>query len=184
MKLVVGLGNPGMEYVNTRHNVGFMFLDSFFSDFKLNKKFNAMEKIVNINNCKVIVIKPLSFMNLSGGVVKKYVNYYNISPSDIYVIQDDLDMSVGHFKVCFNHNAGGHNGISNIISEIGSKEFVRIKFGIGKDSSVDIVNYVLGTFKSEELGVINSLFCKFSDIFNDITLLSIDGVMNKYNSIR
>ena len=104
MRLVVGLGNPGLEYNKTRHNVGFMFLDYMGYLFKLNKKFNALEYETIINNERVMFIKPLSFMNLSGEVVIKYVNYYKINISDILVIQDDLDMEVGKYKLMYNQS--------------------------------------------------------------------------------
>ena len=114
MKLVVGLGNPGKEYVNTRHNVGFMFLDSLYSDFKLNKKFNALECLIG----DTIIIKPLSYMNLSGNVVYKYVNFYKIELDDILIIHDDMDIICGDYKVSYNHGDGGHNGIKDIINII------------------------------------------------------------------
>src|SRR5574344_1295157 len=116
MKLVVGLGNPGKEYVNTRHNVGFMFLDSLYNDFKLNKKFNALECLIG----DTIIIKPLSYMNLSGDVVYKYVNFYKIELDDILIIHDDMDIICGDYKVSYNHGDGGHNGIKDIILKLNS----------------------------------------------------------------
>ena len=112
MKLVVGLGNPGREYENTRHNVGYMFLDYVTDnhEFLLNKKFNALEYETIINDERVLFIKPLTFMNSSGDAVIKYVNYYKIPINDVLVIQDDLDMDLGKYKLLFNHGDGGHNG--------------------------------------------------------------------------
>ncbi len=183
MKLIVGLGNPGREYVNTRHNIGFMYLDYLFGDvFKENKKFSAMEYITNINNEKVIIIKPLTYMNLSGESVIKYVNYYGINVNDILVIQDDLDLEVGKYKLLFKHGAGGHNGIKNIILNINSNEFLRLKVGISKVKDIDTKDYVLGKFSAEELSVINMVFVKLNDFINDYFCMNRDILIGKYNS--
>lgn len=182
MKLVVGLGNPGDKYDGTRHNIGFMLLDKYINGFTLNKKFNAYEKVINYGDEKVLFIKPLSFMNLSGEVVKRYIDYYKINISDLYVIQDDLDMDIGRIKVCYNHNSGGHNGIKNIIECIGSKAFVRIKIGIGRSSN-DIIDYVLTKFSKDDYDTLNNSFEKLNNIFDDIVNMSVDRLMNKYNSL-
>ena len=133
MKLVVGLGNPDNKYDNTRHNVGFMLLDYIFNgvNFVFNKKLNAMEYITNINNEKVVVIKPTTYMNLSGDAVIKYLNFYKLDVSDVMVIQDDLDMELGTSKLLFNRGDGGHNGIKDIILKLGKRDFLRVKIGIG-----------------------------------------------------
>ena len=182
MKLVVGLGNPGLEYNNTRHNVGFMFLDYNGYDFKLNKKFNALECETTINDEKVMFIKPLSFMNLSGEVVVKYVKYFKIKLSDILVIQDDLDMEVGKYKLMYNHGDGGHNGIKNIILSLGSREFLRLKIGISKKKEIDTKDYVLGKFSPKELKNINLVFDKLNSFIIDYINLNRDLLMGKYNS--
>ena len=117
MKLIVGLGNPGREYVNTRHNIGYDLLDyiSLKKGYQINKnKFNSLYCETMINNEKIIIIKPETFMNLSGEAVSKFVSYYHIAPSDILVIQDDLDMHLGRVKIVANSSSGGHNGIKNI----------------------------------------------------------------------
>lgn len=183
MKLVVGLGNPGDKYINTRHNIGFMLLDRYINDFSFNKRFNAMEKLVNYGSDKVLFIKPLSFMNLSGEVVKKYIDYYKIGINDIYVIQDDLDMDIGKIKICYNHNSGGHNGIKNIIECVESKSFVRVKIGIGRNTNSDTIDYVLNKFDSNDYNILNDSFEKLNNIFLDIVNLSVDRLMNKYNSL-
>lgn len=182
MKLVVGLGNPGLEYKNTRHNVGFMFLDYNDYDFKLNKKFNALEYETVINNEKVMFIKPLSFMNLSGEVVIKYVNYYKIKMEDILIIQDDLDMNVGTYKLMYNHGDGGHNGIKNIILNLGSREFLRLKIGISKNKEIDTKDYVLGKFSPKELRIIKEVIETLNNFIGDYVSLNRDILMGKYNS--
>ena len=184
MKLVVGLGNPTKEYENTRHNIGFMFLDYLFDNnsFKINKKFNALEFEKIINGERIIFIKPLSYMNLSGEVVIKYINYYKIAVNDVLIIQDDLDMSVGKYKLLFNHGDGGHNGIKNIILNLNSKEFLRLKIGISKNNDINTKDYVLGKFNKEEIAIINETFNELRDFINDYISLNKDLLMGKYNT--
>lgn len=184
MKLVVGLGNPDKQYENTRHNVGFMLLDYIFdsSNFIVNKKMNAMEYIDNINGEKVIVIKPMTYMNLSGDAVSKYINFYKIDINDILVIQDDLDMPIGRVKLISNHGDGGHNGIKDIVLKIGSKGFLRLKIGIGKSDLVDTKDYVLGKFKNEDKDKLTGVFLRLRDIINDYTSINRDSLIQKYNT--
>lgn len=184
MKLIVGLGNPDKEYDNTRHNVGFMLLDYVFnsSSFSLNKKMNAREYITNISGEKVVVIKPVTYMNLSGDAVVKYMNFYKLDPCDLVVVQDDLDMSLGRVKLICNHGDGGHNGIKDIVSKIGSKEFLRIKIGIGKSSLINTKDYVLGKFNSSDKKILDSVFNRLRDIFDDYISMNNDRFIQKYNT--
>ena len=183
MKLVVGLGNPGKEYENTRHNVGYMFLDYITNnkEFKLNKKFKASECEMDINNEKIIFIKPLTFMNLSGESVIKYINFYKLDFEDVLIIQDDLDMPIGKIKLLFNRGDGGHNGIKNIILNLGSREFLRLKIGISK-SDIDTRDYVLGKFSSAENTILNDTFNKLSTFLHDYVTMNKDILMGRYNS--
>lgn len=183
MKLIIGLGNPGDEYINTRHNIGFMFLDKLFKDnFSLNKKMNSFDGTCLLDNEKIIYVKPLSFMNLSGDVVFRYVNYYNIKFEDVLVIQDDLDMPVGNYKILYNRGDGGHNGIKDIINKLGSKCFYRLKVGISKNNDVSTKDYVLGKFSKSELVLINNCFDKLGNIINDFVNLSSCEFVQKYNT--
>ena len=184
MKLVVGLGNPLKQYDNTRHNVGFMLVDYIFGEgtFTLNKKMNAMEYITNINGEKVVVIKPTTYMNLSGDAVIKYVNFYKIDISDIVVIQDDLDMPLGRVKLIFNHGDGGHNGIKDIILKLSSRNFLRIKIGIGKSNLMDTKDYVLGKFSNDDKEILNGAFLKLRDVINDCVSMNRDAFIQKYNT--
>ena len=173
MKLIVGLGNPDNKYDNTRHNVGFMLLDYIFSknDFVVNKKMNAMEYIININGEKIVVIKPTTYMN-----------FYKIDVSDVMVIQDDLDMSLGNIKLLCNRGDGGHNGIKDIVLKVGSKNFLRVKIGIGKSDKVDTRDYVLGKFRNEDREILDKVFFRLRDIVNDYTSMNMDSLMQKYNT--
>lgn len=184
MKLVVGLGNPDKQYDNTRHNVGFMLLDFIFnsSNFTLNKKMNAMEYITSISGEKVVVIKPMTYMNLSGDAVIKYMNFYKLEPCDLVVVQDDLDMPLGRIKLISNHGDGGHNGIKDIVSKIGSKGFLRIKIGIGKSDLMDTKDYVLGKFKTSDKEVLDVIFNRLRNVFDDYISINNDRFIQKYNS--
>lgn len=184
MKLIVGLGNPGREYENTRHNVGFQLLDLIACKKKLEfskEKFNAKYCEFNIDGEKVILIKPLSYMNLSGGVVAKFISFYKIEMKDILVIQDDLDMSVGRVKIVYNSSSGGHNGIKDIERCLGSKEYTRVKIGIANDKNIDTKDYVLGIFNQEESLILKKNYELLSNVVDDFCLLRLDRLMSKYN---
>ena len=186
MKLIIGLGNPGNEYKNTRHNIGFELLDFIANrnglQFKNDKKFNAMSVDMIVNGEKVLLIKPLSYMNLSGTVVFKYVKFYDISVNDILVIQDDLDMEVGRSKLLFKHGDGGHNGIKNIILNIGSNEFLRFKIGIGKNSSIDTKDYVWGKFSTNEIKILENKCTDLNNFINGYIIMNRDVLIAKYNT--
>lgn len=184
MKLIVGLGNPGENYNWTRHNVGFELLDflAFSKGLKFDKKkFNALYVEVFLNGEKVILIKPLSFMNLSGSVVRDYVNFYKISLNDILVIQDDLDMNFGRIKIVFNSSSGGHNGIKDIEQSLGSRSYARLKVGISNDKLIDTKDYVLGKFSRSERENLLEIFQYLSGVIDDFCSLSLDKLMSKYN---
>lgn len=166
MKLIVGLGNPGREYKNTRHNVGFMALDTYLGKVNWKIKMEANFYSTQINDEQVIFIKPLTYMNLSGIAVKKVVDFYNIDVKDILVIQDDLDIDFGNFKVKKNSSSGGHNGIKSIIAELNSEEFGRIKIGIGKSKLIPTDKYVLTKFSKDEIDLLNAKFNDISKIIN------------------
>lgn len=184
MKLIVGLGNPGIEYNNTRHNVGFMALDklSQYLNIEINKnKFDGLygEKI--INNEKVIFLKPQKYMNLSGEVVRKYVDFFKIEIEDILIINDDLDLPVGKLKIKYKGSCGGHNGLRNIEQHLNTSEYKRIKIGISNNKLLDTKDYVLGKFNTEDLNLINETLDKIPQIFDDYIKYSFDKLMSKYN---
>ncbi len=181
MKLVVGLGNPGKEYAKTRHNVGYMFLDKYYSGFTLNKRFKAMELNTKIMNDNVILIKPITYMNSSGDSLILYKNFYKLDDSDILIIHDDMDISLGDFKLSFNHGAGGHNGIKSIIRSLSSKEFYRLRLGISRNDE-EMKEYVLDKFGKEEFKVLEDTLSKLEDLISDFVSLDKDRFMLKYNT--
>ena len=182
MKLIVGLGNPDKEYDKTRHNVGFMVIDNYLGSVNWSNKFNALycEKV--INGEKIIFVKPLTYMNNSGNAVGECVRYFNIDNKDILVIQDDLDLNVGDYKLKMHSSSGGHNGIKSIIASLGNQDFPRLKVGIGSVKKDEVIDYVLGKFSKSELEVLNELFNTFDKIINSFINEGIDKTMNVYNT--
>lgn len=168
MKIIIGLGNPGREYEKTRHNIGFMTLDYLkqawnFSSFTINKKFDAEISEGTFASEKVILLKPQTFMNLSGIAVRKIVDFYKLTPSDIFVIQDELDLPLGKYKIATDSSAAGHNGIKNIIEHLGTQTFTRLRIGIAtptQDASClrNAHDFVLDAFTDEEQKILQEQF--------------------------
>ena len=184
MKLIVGLGNPGKEYENTRHNMGFMSIDKFAHNHnvKIDKaKFGGLYTDLTIKGEKVILLKPQEYINLSGEVIKKYVDFYKIDVNDILIISDDLDQDIGSLKIKYKGSSGGHNGLKNIEAHLHTQEYKRIKIGISNDKSVNTKDYVLGKISKENKKVLEEVTNKVVDILNDYFTLSFDNLMNKYN---
>lgn len=184
MKLIVGLGNPGREYENTRHNIGFMCLDVVANHFNtiFNKsKFSGEYAEFNYNNEKIILLKPGKYMNLSGEVIRDYVNFFKIDIVDILIIYDDLDTQVGTYRLRYKGSSGGHNGLKNIELHLNTKEYKRLKIGISNNKLLDTKDYVLGKFSSEEKELINQVINKVPLIIEDYLNISFENLMNKYN---
>ena len=182
MKIVFGLGNVGREYDNTRHNMGFMFLDYLYPNISYKKKFDGMYAEVVIDNEKILLVKPCKYMNLSGEVVSSYIDYYKVGLDDILVIHDDLDMNLGTFKLTYNHSSGGHNGMKSIIQMIGTEEFPRIRIGIGRPAhSGDEINHVIGAIPEDEIPLLDKGIEKAKDAVIEILKNGVDIAMNKFN---
>lgn len=184
MKLVFGLGNPGKKYENTRHNIGYMLVDLIAKNrnvFFKSSKFNADIAEYIYNNEKIILVKPLLFMNLSGVVVKKMMDFYKVGLDDILVIHDDLDMNFGRVKFVNNSSDGGHNGIKDIVKNIGSKDYLRLKIGISKNNDIDTKDYVLGRFNKEERYKLNIILNNLVDVVDDFCDVDIESLKSKYN---
>lgn len=184
MKLIVGLGNPGKEYENTRHNIGFDIIDKYLrkENIEIKKnKFNGLYAESNINSEKVIFLKPQKYMNLSGEVVRKYIDFFKIKPENILVIHDDLDQALGKIKLKQNSSSGGHNGIKNIELNLGTKNYKRLKIGISNNKSIDTKDYVLGKINKEERKILDESIDKCINIIDDYFNMSFMDLMNKYN---
>lgn len=184
MKLIVGLGNPGREYEYTRHNVGFLILDNYVNTKKLGtfkSKYNGLYLKTKIHNEDVILLKPQSYMNLSGEVVKKFVDFYKINADDILVISDDLDLKFGNFKLKLNGSSGGHNGLKNIELHLSTQNYKKFKIGISNKKDVDTKNYVLGNFSKEEKDILEEFKTKSVEIIDNYFYMEFSKLMNKYN---
>ena len=154
MKLIVGLGNPGRDYEKTRHNTGFMALDLIAKELNISvtsEKFKGLYGKGNVKGESVILLKPQTYMNLSGESVRAVMDFFKIDKKDLLVIYDDLDLPVGKIRLRAKGSAGGQNGVKNIIQHLGNQEFNRIRVGIGKDSRIPTVDYVLGKTRKEDL---------------------------------
>ena len=181
MKLVIGLGNPGKEYKETRHNIGFMVIDNYLGkNIKYKKKFNALyvEKI--INNEKILFIKPETYMNNSGDSIKQFVDYYHVPIENILIIHDDIDIKLGSLRIKKNSSSGGHNGIKSIINSLNTDEFLRLKIGISAEHS-NTVEFVLNKFSKEQKEELVSVIGQTKEIIDDSFILSFDELCNKYN---
>ena len=154
MKMIVGLGNPGKQYEMTRHNVGFLCLDSIESKyrltFKFDSSFNAMVATSLVGGEKCVFVKPQTYMNLSGEAIIKVAKYYKVAVEDILVIYDDMDLPLGSLRLREKGSAGGHNGIKSIIAHLNTQEFKRIRVGISSHANIDAKDYVLGRFSKDE----------------------------------
>ena len=184
MKVVIGLGNPGKKYEKTRHNIGFIAIDTFRKKMNISderEKFQALVCEKNIDGEKVIFLKPQTFMNLSGNSVIEIVNFYKLDPKkDIIVIYDDMDLSFGDIRIREKGSSGGHNGIKSIISHIG-EEFIRIKCGIGAKEK-DAVEHVLGEFNQTEQKDLEEILEKiYNCVIEMLSVQNLDRIMQKYN---
>ena len=184
MKLIVGLGNIGREYENTRHNIGFMVVDELAR--RLGVSFGKEDRSAYMAEYrapeKIIIIKPTTYMNLSGVAVGAYANFYHIDPDDIAVIQDDMDMPVGQLRIRKKGSAGGHNGIKNIIAHLGTQEFPRIKVGVGdKPPRMDLADYVLSRFSKEDREKMEQAFKDAAEAVEVMIAEGPDAAMNQFN---
>ena len=186
MYLIVGLGNPGKEYENTRHNIGFDVIETLAAQEKidiLEKKHKGLVGKGYIDGEKVILAKPLTYMNLSGECVKEILDYYKIdAKTNLIVISDDISLPVGQIRVRKKGSAGGHNGLKNIIQHLGHDCFVRIKVGVGeKPAGWDLADYVLGRFSGPEQERMDEAAKAAADAVRCIILEGADAAMNRYN---
>lgn len=184
IKLVVGLGNPGKEYKYTRHNMGFMVLDEIakrLEVYKWKQRDGALYFDTHLDMSRVIFIKPQNYINLSGDVMIKFVKYLNIKTEDILVISDDLDLPLGSIKIKEKGSSGGHNGLKNIESQLGTNEYKRIKIGISNNKQMDTKDYVLEKLSIKERNHLKPTIEKAADAVLDYFHTPFQELMSKYN---
>lgn len=186
MRMIVGLGNPGKEYANTRHNIGFRCVNKLakIHGISLSQRgSHAQFGVGEVEGNKVVLAKPRTYMNLSGRSVKLLMRRFQASPSDIFVVHDDLDLPLGKVRVYSGGGSGGHKGVESVITEVGSRDFHRIRVGIGHppENDHDAVAYVLSDFLSEEKVVVEDIITRVAEVILCILREGIVAAMNKYN---
>ena len=185
MYIIVGLGNPEEEYSKTRHNMGFNTINKIAKKYNIevNKtKYQGLYESAIIEGQKVILVKPQTYMNLSGNRIQEFIKFYKIEKENVIVIYDDMDIEPGLIKIRKQGGAGGHNGMKSIIQMLGTEEFPRIRIGIGRPKhNGDEINYVIGSIPEEEIPELEKGTEKAKDAILEILKNGIDSAMNKFN---
>ena len=186
MYIIVGLGNPGKQYTHTRHNVGFDTIDILADKYRINindKKHKALYGKGTIENQKVILVKPQTFMNLSGESVRAFIDYYKVDEQEeLIIIYDDISLEPGQLRLRVKGSAGGHNGIKSIIRHLGGQVFKRVKVGIGeKPKCYDLADYVLSRFSKAERELVDDSLERAADAVVKMITGNMEAAMNEYN---
>ena len=187
MFIIAGLGNPGREYENTRHNIGFHVIDDIAKKYQitmLERKHKAIIGKGYIDGQKVVLVKPLTYMNLSGESIREVTDYYKVDvTTQLVVFSDDISLDVGQLRIRKKGSAGGHNGLKNIILHLGSENFIRIRMGVSdKPQGYDLKDYVLGHFTDKEKKLLEETSGKAAEAIRMILQGDVDGAMNRYNT--
>lgn len=185
MKIMVGLGNPGAEYAHTKHNVGFMLVDALAERIGIDtwqEKFNSLIAVGRIDAQKVLLVKPLTYMNESGRAVGPLLDWYKLAPEDLIVAHDDMDIAAGTIRLRRKGSAGGHNGIKSLLAHIGSEDFSRVRIGIGRPlPGWTVVRHVLAPFPADDATKIQAAISYLLPAVECIVTDGIDMAMNRYN---
>ncbi|WP_040537330.1 aminoacyl-tRNA hydrolase [Lactobacillus pasteurii] len=185
MKIIAGLGNPGAKYDRTKHNTGFMALETYLKKNSLTldkNKFEGLWTKFRVNGEDVVLLEPQTFMNESGRSISQVANFFKVDPEDILVIHDDMDMPIGKIRIRANGKSGGHNGIKSIIRDLGTEKFNRLKIGIRHPEKVSVVSWVLTPFNKEQQELMDQAFEASVNIIDDfIAGRDSQYLMNKYN---
>ena len=185
MYLIVGLGNPEADYAGTRHNMGFDTINEIANEYKIDvqkKKFKSLYAAGTIENEKVILLKPQTFMNLSGEAIRECIDYYHIDIDNLIIIYDDMDTDIGKIRIRKSGGPGGHNGMKSILNHISENTFPRIRVGIGKpENKDDMIQYVIGFVPKDEKEELKKGVLKAKDAVIEILKTNIDIAMNKFN---
>jgi peptidyl-tRNA hydrolase, PTH1 family len=190
MKLIVGLGNPGSDYKDNRHNLGYACIGFFAKQhgIVLNKKQGqARVGTVVIGDIQIVLARPQTYMNLSGEAVEYLVNRYGIDSNDLIVVHDDLDLPLGKLRIRLDGGSGGHNGVESIINSLGNPDFIRVRMGIGRPevespyARGEVVDYVLGNLTDDENQSLIKAFSRVNEALEVLILKGLEAAMNKYN---
>ena len=185
MFIIVGLGNPTRQYEGTKHNVGFDTIDYLIDEYQIPSSGAGHKALFGkgmIAGQKVIVAKPMTYMNLSGECIRQVMDYYKVDPSEFIVIYDDISLVPGGIRIRKKGSAGGHNGIKNIIAHLGTQEFPRVRIGVGeKPARMDLADYVLGHFPKEEAETMTTAFKDGAAAVVDMMTEGVEAAMNHFN---
>ncbi|MBQ4440088.1 MAG: aminoacyl-tRNA hydrolase [Kiritimatiellae bacterium] len=185
MKIVAGLGNPGAKYANTPHSVGFEVVDAIAArcgaSWEEKRSFNCLMAKCDFGGVHVVLLKPQTFMNLSGDAVAPAVKYTNSSAADLLVVQDDIDLPLGRVRFRKGGSCGGHNGVRNIIERLGTQDFARLKLGVGKERG-NVIGHVLGKFDGESRKLMDTIVSDAASMVEVFLSEGVDSAMNKFNS--
>ncbi len=185
MFIVVGLGNPGPLYCDTRHNIGFMVVEELAADLGIElvkKEASYVWGGGRLNDTDVVIAEPMTFMNRSGLAVKELLERFGLRPSSLIVVYDDCDLPAGRIRIRKRGGSGGHRGVSSIIEELGTEEFTRLRMGIGRPEEGALRDYVLAPFKEEELEGVKRAIKRGAEAIKAIIVQGVDRAMNLYNS--
>jgi len=187
MYIVIGLGNPGLRYENTKHNVGFDTIDLLAHKHKIKVsklKFKALSGEGNIKDEKVLLVKPQTFMNLSGESVREIINWYKVPVSNIIIVYDDVDLPLGKIRIRSNGSAGTHNGMRSVIYQLESDDFPRVRIGISRPpEDCDLADYVLSKFGVDERGLINQGIINAASAVFEVINSGVEAAMNSFNKM-
>ena len=186
MKLIVGLGNPGPEYRETRHNIGFMVADVLVDRWRVadrwREKFEALQIKHAVGDDQVVLVKPLTFMNLSGQAVQATAAFYKIEPGDVFIVTDDVALPLGRLRARRDVGAGGHNGLKSVIQHLGTQAFPRMRVGVGRgEGDRDLSDHVLGRFDASERDTVSAAVLRAADATEMFISEGIERVMNVFN---
>lgn len=182
--LIVGLGNPGPKYEGTRHNIGFAAVDALAQRYQMTvtqSKFHGVYTTGIIGGHDVALLKPLTFMNLSGKSVAPALNFFNVTPDRLIVLHDELDVELGQMKIKEGGGHGGHNGLRDIVAKTGTREFIRLRLGIGRPEHGDVTNHVLGRFRPDETGAVDRLLDDACDAVEVVLKEGVAAAQNRFH---
>ena len=193
-KFIIGLGNPGKTYINSRHNIGFLFLENFSekydSEFALKSKLKSLYSEFKINNFNYRLFKPNTFMNNSGDAVKAILDWYKIDIDQIFIVVDDIDLPIGKIRFRKKGSSGGHNGLKNIIKKLQTENFNRIRIGIGspppieKTKNLNTISHVLGNISSKENLILEKVYKQLIKSLEQLSTTNEDHIINELNSFH
>lgn len=187
MKIIAGLGNPGPGYAMTRHNIGFMVVNALAQQWGVSREQSRFDAIIGETRCgseKVLLVKPLTFMNLSGKAIQPLLSWYKTAPEDFLIIYDDMALPLGTLRFRAHGSAGGHKGMSSVITRLGTQEIPRLRIGIGKDAEIDTVGWVLGRFAETEKVILEKTIKTAAEAVDYWCRQGLTAAMNNYNNVR